>query len=260
MREPEISVIIPAFNEATRLPPFAKRVTDYLEETFPARHELIVVDDGSSDKTADSVHKACANAIIIRQTRNTGKGGAVRTGVLASRGALVLFLDADGAAPIEEEFRLRQAILRGADMAIGVRATLQRGHVLRSWSWRRCEMELPAQNVRWEFNPFRFMFGRTFALLVEFLLGLNIRDTQCGFKMFRKEWAHFLFSRLKLRGFAFDVELLHLARRSGLIIADIPINWREIDGGKVSMLTDPILMGRDILRLAWQKHFSRGRV
>ncbi len=211
-----ISVVLPAYNEARRLPPYLELVRTYLEGRFPERYEVIVVDDGSTDGLDRVLERLAAGWPRLRSVRhpvNRGKGAAVRTGVLAARGDLVLFADADGATPIEEEERLAEAIRAGADVAVGSRL-LDRDPA-------RCAR-------RW----YRGLAGRLFAALARRLLGLTVRDTQCGFKMFRREAARQVFEQVRESGYLFDLEVLALAARLGLGVAEVPIRWTEVPGGR----------------------------
>lgn len=210
-----LSLILPAYNELHRLPPYLAMVQKHLEERYPRCYEVIVVDDGSSDRLVDLMEELAPDwpqLRWIRHTRNLGKGAAVRTGMLAGRGELLLFADADGATPIEEECRLTAAISAGADIAIGSRLVVATG-AQRSRQW------------------FRGLAGRLFAAVARTQLHLPVRDTQCGFKMFRREVGERIFSQAQEPGFLFDLEVLALARRLGYKIAEVPINWREVPGG-----------------------------
>ena len=210
-----LSLVLPAYNEAGRLPPYLAAVRAYLDANRPGQYEVIVVDDGSTDGL-DHVLRAAATdwpqLRSIRHPKNAGKGAAVRTGVLASRGQHVLFADADGATPIDQEHRLREAIGGGADVAIGSRLVAADG-LSRSRNWLRA----------W--------IGRTFARVARGLLRLPVRDTQCGFKMFRGDAARALFAEVQERGYLFDLEVLALAKRRGLGIVEVPVSWREVPGG-----------------------------
>ena len=169
MPAPVLSLILPALNQARRLPPYLQSVRGYLERSFRQSYEVIVVDDGSGDETAAVVQGLAAQwpqLRLLRHDKNEGKGSAVRTGVLAARGELLLFADADGAAPIEEHARLAAAIAQGADVAIGSRL-------------------LPDPAIRRTRHWYRELLGRLFALAARRLLRISARDTQCGFKMFR---------------------------------------------------------------------------
>jgi dolichyl-phosphate beta-glucosyltransferase len=229
----ELSVVIPAFNEAHRLPPYLAVVRDHLEARYGDRCEVIVVDDGSSDGLADLLSRTAAQGPrlrLLRHPQNQGKGAAVRTGVLAACGALVLFADADGATPIEEERRLAEAIQGGADVAVGSRL-------------------LTAPGVRCSRSWARGLAGRLFAAVARRLLGLAIRDTQCGFKMFRAQAARRLFALAGEPRYLFDLEVLALATRLGYTIAEVPVNWREVPGGHLSLARELPKVVRDLWRL-----------
>ncbi len=215
MPAPVLSLILPALNEARRLPPYLQSVRGYLEQSFRQSYEVIVVDDGSGDETAAVVQGLAAQwpqLRLLRHDKNEGKGSAVRTGVLAARGELLLFADADGAAPIEEHARLAAAIAQGADVAIGSRL-------------------LPDPAIRRTRHWYRELLGRLFALAARRLLRISARDTQCGFKMFRAPAARRLFAAIQETRYLFDLELLVLAQRFGLRVVEVPIHWQEVPGG-----------------------------
>lgn len=229
---PRLSVIVPAFDEASRLPSTLARIATFLARAPHWRPaEVIVVDDGSHDETA-SVAEAFGGrdgveVRVCRHAVNRGKGAAVRTGLSASRGEWVLISDADLAAPIEDVELLHAA---GADLAAGSRA-LRRELISRRQPWARDLM------------------GRCFNLLLR-LLGLTgFRDTQCGFKLLRGELARELGRQLRLDGFAFDVELLARARRLGGSVREVPVRWEHVDASRVQPLRHSLQMARDVLRL-----------
>jgi dolichyl-phosphate beta-glucosyltransferase len=231
---PQLSVVIPAYNEALRIAPTLAQVVSHLEERLPGRWEVVVVDDGSRDATRDVVAGYAAQHSSIRLlalARNRGKGAAVRAGVLAARGAEILFSDADLSTPIEEVHALRAALDRGADVAIGSR--LAAGDAVRTQPLLRRAM------------------GRIFRLAVT-LLGYRalaaLRDTQCGFKLFRAPVARTLFAALRIDGFAFDVELLEAAC-ARYRVAEVAVAWTHVAGSKVSPALDGIRMLRDLARL-----------
>lgn len=235
----DLSVVIPAFNEASRLTPAVEDLLTYLR----GRHlefELIVVDDGSRDGTAALVAQLSAasrEVRLIRLAANQGKGYAVRTGVLNSTGRLVLFADADGATPAGELARLEAAIASGGDVAIGSRA-------------------LASDEVRVQARWYRRLVGRAFHLLVTSLTVKGVRDTQCGFKLFRGPVAHDLFSRMRMSGFSFDVEVLLMAQRQGYRVAEVPVNWMHVPGSRVSLIRDSLRMARDLFII--RTNASRG--
>jgi dolichyl-phosphate beta-glucosyltransferase len=222
MPETALSLILPAFDEARRLPPYLQRVRAYLEQSFRQPYEVIVVDDGSRDETAAIVQGLAGQwpqLRLLRNAQNEGKGSAVRTGVLAARGEVLLFADADGATPIEEHARLAAAIATGADVAIGSRLAADPAiHRSRQW-WRG-------------------LAGRLFASTARRVLRISALDTQCGFKMFRAPAGRRLFAALKETRYLFDLELLVLAQRFGLRVVEVPIHWQEIPGGHLHPLRE----------------------
>ena len=226
---PDLSIVIPAFNEEARLGPTLRDYAEYCRRTG-RRVELIVVDDGSLDRTSavvGALEQEFPEVWLIRLAENHGKGHAVRSGMVNAQGKLVLFADADGATPPAELERLEAAITAGADVAIGSRA-------------------LQGAGVRVNARFYRRVIGRTFHGLVETLTVPGVKDTQCGFKLFRGEVAHDLFSRMRIRGFSFDVEVLMMAQRRGYRIAEVPVNWTHQPGSKVNLVTDSVRMLRDL--------------
>lgn len=226
-----ISLILPAYNEARRLPPYLASVQQHLHRCHRDCHEVIVVDDGSDDHLCELLRHAAADwpqLRWIRHPENQGKGAAVRTGVLAAKGELILFADADGATPIEEECRLAAAIHGGVDLAIGSRL---------------------APGARRSRALLRSLVGRTFALIARRMLGLSVRDTQCGFKMFRAEVGRRLFSLAQEQRYLFDLEILALAQRLGYRTAEVPIRWREIPGGHLHLAREVHKTLADLYRL-----------
>ena len=221
----QLSVVIPAYNEARRILPYLEAITAYLDRRGLS-YEILVVDDGSSDGTATLVERAGA-ARLIRLSRNTGKGAAVRAGMQAAQGALQLFADADGATPIPELERLEAAIKDGADLAIGSRTLASRD-----------------SRYRVEARLHRTLLGNLFNKIVRRLGIQDINDTQCGFKLFRHAVAQDLFSVARTNGYGFDLELLYVARRRGYRIAEVPINWTDQPGSKVRVLRDGLAMLR----------------
>jgi len=227
------SLIIPAYNEAERLPPYLASVREYLEDTYPDAHEVLVVDDGSTDGTRDQVTDAAAQwpaLRLVRHVRNQGKGAAVRTGMLAACGEVRLFADADGATPIDEERRLRAALDAGADVVVASRL-LDAAGVTRKRHW------------------LRRLVGWGFTTLVHALLPTAVRDTQCGFKMFRRAAAERLFAMSQEDGYVFDLELLILAQRLGYRVVEVGVNWTEIPGSKLHMSREWRKILADIRRI-----------
>ncbi|PYN38299.1 MAG: glycosyl transferase family 2 [Candidatus Rokuibacteriota bacterium] len=213
---PRWSVVIPAFNEAERLPPFLEKVVAYFEGRDEP-YEVIVVDDGSTDGTAARVEARRLRSVsVLRRQDNAGKGAAVRAGMLAARGAYRVFIDADGATPIEELKRLEPLLVAGADVVIGSRVLVDPGVAVTT-------------------RPHRVAAGRLFNWLVA-RMGLHgIADSQCGFKAFTAPSATRLFEALSTQGFGFDVELLLLARAAGSRIVEVPVNWADQPGSKVGV-------------------------
>jgi len=248
----ELSLVLPAYNEALRLPAYLPEIRRYLDDprrTSPASpearpcetmsYEVIVGDDGSNDRTAEIVREASTGwpqLRLIRHPENRGKGAAVRTGVLASCGRRVLFADADGATPIDQEARLRQGICDGADVAIGSRL-------------------MPADDITASRNALRAWIGRAFACVASRLLQLGVRDTQCGFKMFRGDAARSLFSELNDYGYLFDLEILLRAEGRKLKIVEIPVNWHEVPGGHFRLIRAMPRIACGLWQLRrWKRH------
>ncbi len=229
---PELSVIIPAYNEERRLPAYLDRVLAYLEkQSFP--FEVVIVDDGSLDDTAAIVEDFAArnhHVRLVRHTGNRGKGQAVKTGMLAASGELRLFADADGATPIAEVERLRNAIESGADVAVGSRALRDEALVVRTRLHRK-------------------FIGTVFNFIVRALTVKGINDTQCGFKLFTEKAANTIFPLQRIEDFGFDVELLYICRKKGLHIAEVPVNWTDIPGTKVKLVRDSLRMLKDVMKI-----------
>jgi dolichyl-phosphate beta-glucosyltransferase len=204
---PALSVVVPAYNEALRLPATLARVREHLAARG-VPYEILVVDDGSTDATADVARSAPGPVRLLRHEPNRGKGYAVRRGMLAAAGERRLMTDADLSTPIEELGRLEAEVDRGFDVAIGSRAV----------AGARIEVRQPA---------YREAMGRLFNVLVQALLLPGLSDTQCGFKLFTAAAAETAFGACRLDGFSFDVEALYVARRRGLRIAEVPIVWRN---------------------------------
>ena len=214
-----LSLVIPAYNERERLPPYLARVRSYLSQQTADDYEVIVVDDGSFDGLADVLQQLAhtwSRLVVIRHRQNRGKGAAVRTGMLAARGRLLLLADADGATCIEEESRLRAAIDAGADVAIGSR-------------WGR------AAGVVRRRSRSRAVVGRVFAIVASLALGRRACDTQCGFKMFRGAVAKQLFELVEEQHYLFDLELLLLAESLGCRVVEVPVNWSDVPGSHMSL-------------------------
>jgi glycosyltransferase involved in cell wall biosynthesis len=222
-----ISIVIPAYNEQVRLPDTLRRVERYLQESNWAFHEILVVDDGSTDGTFDAATAFAAanpNIRVLRNPGNRGKGFSVRHGMLEARGEWRLFSDADLSTPIEELEKLWRAVLQGSnaqgdsEIAIGSRA-------------------LDRSLIGVHQPGYRETMGRVFNAVMRAATGLPISDTQCGFKLFRADVAQEVFSRQILERFGFDAEVLYIASRRRYRIAEVPVRWNHVEGSKVGMLT-----------------------
>ena len=219
MSRPRWSVVIPAFNEALRLPRYLAEIVAYFDGRGEP-YEVLIADDGSTDGTAEAVAavaRAHEPVRVLRHDENEGKGAAVRRGMLAATGDYRLFTDADGATPIGEVKRLEAALMAGADVVVGSRA-------------------LADPSVSVVARPHRVAAGRVFNWIVQRLVVQGVVDSQCGFKAFTAAAAAKLFERLHTPGFGFDVELLLLARAAGYRVAEVPVNWTDQPGSKVHVL------------------------
>ena len=227
--EIELSVVIPAYNEAGRLPATLRKIEAYLEARG-VRYEIVVVDDGSRDGTARIARETLGDKLkILENDRNRGKGYSVKRGMLAARGAWRLMSDADLSTPIEEVARLERALSEGNDIVIGSRA-------------------VAGANIEVHQPVYRESMGRLFNLLVRLLLVPALHDTQCGFKLFSREAALGAFSLARLDGFSFDVEVLYIATRQGKRIAELPVTWRNDAASRVTLLRG-VLAFLDLLRI-----------
>jgi len=238
------SLVIPAFNEAGRLPAFLASATAHLSARYPDAFEIVVVDDGSDDDTAGVAAAHPGPIRVLRLPQNCGKGAAVRAGMLAARGALRLFADADGATPIAEELRLVAALEAGHDLAVGSRTAP--GGTRRWVLGGRARHDARDGAVVWQVRLHRHWSERLFARLVTRLTGVPVGDTQCGFKLFRDYAALVLFPLVRCDGYAFDVELLALARQLDLRTAEVAVCWREMPGSKVRLVRDVLRMLADV--------------
>jgi dolichyl-phosphate beta-glucosyltransferase len=233
---PVLSVIIPAYNEEARIARSLVAAADHLA-TLPGPAEMIIVDDGSRDGTAAAVEAFAAAAAprlavrLLRNGRNRGKGYSLKHGVLLSRGVYLLLSDADFSTPIEELPRLlRQVREEGCGIAIGSRALPESRIEVRQPAWRET-------------------MGKCFNLLVRALTRLPFVDTQCGFKVMRRSQVVPLFRAARVERFAYDVEILYLARKAGVKVVEVPVTWRNAAGSKVSPVRDSLDMLLDIVRV-----------
>jgi glycosyltransferase involved in cell wall biosynthesis len=236
---PELSIVIPAYNEELRLPATLERIAAYLQVSG-REAEVLVVDDGSKDRTAavaESFRSRMPSLRVVSNGVNRGKGYSVRHGMQEARGRIALFTDADLSAPIEEADKLVDS-LENYDVAIGSRAidrSLISVHESRS----------------------REFAGIIFNKIVRIILWLPFVDTQCGFKAFRRERCGIIFEQQTIERFGFDPELLYLARHHGLRAVEIPVRWGHSPATKVSMLRDSIQMFIDVFKIRWNSLLGR---
>jgi dolichyl-phosphate beta-glucosyltransferase len=237
-----LSVVIPTYNKASRIAASLDAVVAYLA-TKPFGAEIVVVDDGSADGTADNALAALAGRVpsrVIRRDRNVGKGASVREGVLAAAGEIILFCDDDLSTPIDELDKALAALDAGADVVIGSRA-------------------LPDSEIRIRQRRPREWMGKAFNLLVRLFVLKGYRDTQCGFKAFRRNAARDIFSNLETAGFGFDVEVLVLCRDLGYLVVEIPVVWCDARPSRLRMFKGSWGMLRDLRRIHRLKGSRRAR-
>jgi dolichyl-phosphate beta-glucosyltransferase len=236
---PELSIVIPAYNEESRLPASLSQIAAYIRRSG-RETEVIVVDDGSTDGTAgvcDPFRPDIPALRVISNGKNRGKGYSVRHGLLEARGHIVLFTDADLSAPIQEADKLLAA-LADHDVAIGSRA-----------------IDRSLISVRQ--SVFREYAGIIFNTIVRLTLRLPFVDTQCGFKAFRREACHIIFEQQTIERFGFDPELLYLARHHGLRAVEIPVRWAHSPATKVNMFSDSLQMFLDVFIIRWNAIVGR---
>jgi glycosyltransferase involved in cell wall biosynthesis len=228
------SIVIPAYNEGARIGATLDRVLAHIQHSrWDA--EVLVVNDGSTDDTAQIVQRYASNSPSLRLLENPGnrgKGYSVRTGVLHASGEVILFTDADLSSPIEEAEKLFAALAAGADVAMGSR-------------WLRTELQTQRQPLH------RQLFGRIFNLALRVILGLRYRDTQCGFKAFTRRVAQSVFPLQHIERWGFDPEILYLARKFGYNVQEVPVHWAHREGTRINPLRDGIRMFFEILRIRW---------
>ena len=230
---PDLSIVIPSYNEEKRLPATLERIAAYLGASG-RKAEVIVVDDGSTDETAkvaESFQGHIENLRVVSNGRNRGKGYSVRHGALEAHGEIVLFTDADLSAPIEEADKLL-AKMNEYDLAIGSRAV------------NRALIEVHE-------SKFREFAGIIFNRIVRIILRLPFVDTQCGFKAFRREKCKIIFEQQTIERFGFDPELLYLARRHGLRTVEVAVRWAHSPATKINMWRDSVQMFLDVIVIRW---------
>jgi glycosyltransferase involved in cell wall biosynthesis len=239
----ELSIVIPAYNEEGRLGRALSRIREYFSErrvppgVAPkislSQLEILIVDDGSKDGTARIAaewSREMPSVRFVSNQENRGKGYSVRHGMLEARGQLALFTDADLSSPIEEIEKLLAAIASGNDIAIGSRA-------------------LDRSLISIHQSRHRELGGMVFNGLVRVITGLPFHDTQCGFKLFRREPSRIIFEQQRIERFGFDPEILFLAQRHGLRIAEVPVRWAHDPATKVQVLRDSVVMFRELVAI-----------
>jgi len=235
----EISIVVPSYNEEARLGESLEIMIDYLKKNFD-RFEIIVVDDGSKDRTSD-VGAHFSQVRILRNEPNRGKGYSVKRGILDSKYQIVLFSDSDLATPIEEVAKMIPFIQKGYTVVIASR-------------------NLKDSNIVVKQPLYRQFLGKTFPLLVNLIAVGGIKDTQCGFKLFRTDAAKRIVKYQTFERFSFDVEILFIARKMGYRIKEVAVTWIDKAGSKVSPIKDGISMGKDLLRLRWNQLLGKYRI
>ena len=232
--DPTYSIVVPAYSESARLGASLDKILSYVAQKKWSA-EVIVVNDGSRDDTAEIVRRLAKNNPALRLVENPGnrgKGYSVRNGMLQARGGVVVFSDADLSSPIEELPKLLSALNGGADIAIGSR-------------WLQSELQTQRQPVH------RQIFGRIFNLLLRITLGLHFKDTQCGFKAFQRQAVQKIFPLQRIERWGFDPEILFLARKFGFHVQEVPVAWAHSGGTRIHPLTDGSRMFWDMLRIRW---------
>ncbi len=242
LSSPTYSIILPAYNESERIGATLEKISAHAtEQGWNA--EIIVVNDGSSDGTAAVVRglaARCPGVQLIENPGNRGKGYSVRNGMLHASGKILLFSDADLSSPIAEADKLFAAITAGADVAIGSR-------------WLNAELQTKRQPL------YRQLFGRIFNLALRLGLGLQFKDTQCGFKAFNRRAAQTLFPWQQIERWGFDPELLYLARRFHLTVQEVPVEWAHREGTRLNPFRDGLHMLIDIFRIRWNAFCGKYR-
>lgn len=240
MAYPDYSIVIPAYNESARIPSTLHAVVQCVRSKGWLA-EVIVVDDGSTDATADVVRAFAAQAPEVRLLQNPGnrgKGYSVRNGILQALGNVVMFTDADLSAPIEEAERLFEAILQGADIAIGSR-------------WLERARQTHRQPL------YRQFFGRCFNAVTRGVMGLRFADTQCGFKAFTRAAAQTVFQLQTIERWGFDPEILFIALKRGYRVVEVPVSWAHDERTRISYLKDGMRMLQDIAIVRWNALLGR---
>ena len=243
MANPQLSVVIPAYNEEASIRKTVESVRTYLTES-KISHELLVVDDGSTDRTAEIVLEVAKSVPSLRLLRSghRGKGGAVKLGMLEAAGEQVLFMDADLSTPIEELQKYLPWLHDGYDVVIGSR-------------------KMPGASVTVHQPPLREAMGKVFTWLTNVLLGTRVSDITCGFKCFSAKAASEIFRRQRIDGWGFDAEILFIAGRCGFRIKEVPVVWADDASTKVRLLKDAVRSLKELLEIrlsAWRGQYSVG--
>jgi len=227
--EKKISLILPAYNEEKLIDASLKKIFSYMKNK-KHNFEVIIVDDGSKDNTVKKIRAIKDKHLkVIAYSPNRGKGHAVKTGMLAAKGDLLLFLDVDLATPIEEIEKFIQ-ITKNYDVVIASRA-------------------LKESNIKIHQPFYREFIGKTFNKMVQLLAVWGIKDTQCGFKMFTRKAANIIFKRQRIHGWAFDVELLFIAKKHGLRIKEVPVTWINVADSRVNPIKSSFQMFCEIIKI-----------
>jgi dolichyl-phosphate beta-glucosyltransferase len=237
------SIVIPAYNESGRIVSTLRRVVEYVRAQG-WRAEIVVVNDGSTDRTVEVVREFQAQAPEVRMIENPGnrgKGYSVRAGMLQAQGEILVFTDSDLSAPIEEADRLFAAIAGGADIAIGSR-------------WLESGRQTHRQPL------YRQFFGRCYNFVTRLVMGLPFADTQCGFKAFRREAAQTVFGLQTIEGWGFDPEILFIALKRGYRVVEVPVTWAHDERTRMKYLKDGAKMLREMATIRWNAltgHYDR---
>lgn len=228
------SIVLPAYNESERIAATLEKIFAHAKQRG-WQAEVVVINDGSTDNTAEIVCEHAGRHPMLRLIENPGnrgKGYSVRNGMLHAHGDILLFSDADLSSPIAEADKLFAAIHRGSDVAIGSR-------------WLKAELQIKRQPL------YRQILGRIFNLALRLILGLNFKDTQCGFKAFTRDAAQKLFPAQRVERWGFDPELLYLAKKCRLTVTEVPVAWSHREGTRISPLRDGVRMLGEILTVRW---------
>ena len=228
----ELSVVIPAFNEEKRLEPSLQTITEFLEKNME-NYEILVINDGSKDSTGNIIQKFKDKKVrMIQNPKNMGKGFSVKLGMINAKYDPILFTDSDLATPIQETAKFMEAIQQGYDIVIASR-------------------NMEGAKITVEQPKYRQLLGKAFPMIVKRIILEEFKDTQCGFKMFKKTAARKIFPRQTLRRFAFDVEILYIAKQLNLKIKEMPVTWIDKEGSTLSPIKESIRMLNEVLKIKY---------